>query len=56
MCVVNKQFELLFYSDYVHLQHDKLSITFIAGYVCLCGVCSHVVVFGLYGRLSWYPI
>ena len=58
MCVVNKQFELLefaFDSLYVALQYDKISLTFTAGSVCLCGVCSHVIVFGLYVRLSWHP-
>ena len=47
MCVVNKQFELLefvFYSVYVGLQYDEISLTFTAGSVCLCGVCSHVFV------------
>ena len=39
MCVVNKQFELL-ESVYVDLQYDEISLTFTAGYVCLCGVCS----------------
>ena len=42
MCVVNKQFELpefVFYSVYVDLQYDEISLTFIAGSVCLCGVC-----------------
>ena len=55
MCVVNKQFQLLefvFESVYVDLQYDKISLTFTAGSVCLCGACSHVVVLGLSGRLS----
>ena len=59
MCVVNKQFELLefvFYSVYVDLQYDEISLTFTARSVCLCCVCSHVVVFCLYMRLSWYPM
>ena len=59
MCVVNKQFELLefvFYSVYVDLQYDEISLTFTAGSVCLCGVCSPVVVLGLSVTLSWYPI
>ena len=42
MCVVNKQFELL---EFV-----------FSGYVSLCCVCGHVVVFGLSVRLSWYPM
>ena len=49
MCVVNKQFELLgfvFDSVYVDLQYE-ISLTFTAGFVSLCCVCSHVVVFGL---------
>ena len=59
MCVVNKQFELLefvFESVYVDLQYDEISLTFTAGYVCLCSVCIPVVVIGLYVRLSWYPM
>ena len=50
MCVVNKQFELLefvFDSVYVDMQYDEISLTFTAGYVSLCYVCSHVVVFGV---------
>ena len=56
MCVVNKQFdflELVFESVYVDLQYDEISLTFTAGYVCLCGVCSPVIVLGLSVRLSW---
>ena len=54
MCVVKKQFELLefvFESVYVDLQYDEISLTFTAGYVCLCGACSPVVVRGLSVRL-----
>ena len=43
MYVVHKQFERLefvFESVYVDLQYDEISLTFTAGYVCLCGVCS----------------
>ena len=50
MYVVNKQFELLefvFNSIYVDLKNNEIYFTFTAGYVCLCGVCSHVVVLGL---------
>ena len=57
VCVVNKQFELLdivFDFVYVDLQYDEMYLTFTAGSVSLSGVCSHVVVFGLSGRLSWY--
>ena len=43
MYVVNKQFEFL-----------SLSLTFTVVSVCLCGMCSHVVVLGLSVRLSWY--
>ena len=45
MCVVNKQFELLefvFYSAYVDLQYDEISLTFTAGSVSLCGVCGRL--------------
>ena len=43
MCVVYKQFELLefvFDSVYDDLQYDDIYLTFTAGYVCVCGVCS----------------
>ena len=44
---MNKQFELLeFVVDSVHL-HDKSYLNFTAGYVSLCFVCSHVVVFSV---------
>ena len=58
-CVVNKQFELLefvFDSVYVDLQYDEISLTFTAGSVSLYCICSHVVVFGVSVRLSWYPV
>ena len=47
---MNKNFELLefvFNSVYIDLQYDEISLSFIVGSVCLCGVCSHVVVHGL---------
>ena len=47
MCVMNKQFELLEFvseSVYVDLQYDEISLTFMAGPVCLCGVSSPVSV------------
>ena len=56
---MNKQFELLefvFDSVYVDLQYGDIYITFTAGYVSLCCVCGHVVVFGLSVTLSWYPM
>ena len=59
VCVVNKNFGLLefvFDSVYVDLQYDEISLTFTAGSVCLCGVCSPVVVLDLSVRLSWYPM
>ena len=37
---------------YVNLQYDEISLIFTAGPVCLCGVSSHVVVLGLFVRLS----
>ena len=58
MCVVSKQFEVLefvFDSVYVDLQYDEISLT-STGYVSLWCVCSHVVIFGLSVRLSWYPM
>ena len=59
MCVENKQFEILefvFGSVYFNLQYHKISLTFTAGSVSLCCICSHVVVFGLSVRLSWCPM
>ena len=59
MCLMNKQFALLeFVSDsvYVDLQYDEISLTSNAGSVSLWCVCSHVVVFCLSVRLSWYPM
>ena len=59
MCVVNKQFEILefvFDSVYADLQYDEIYLTFTAVSVSLCCVCSHVVVFGLSVKLSWYPM
>ena len=59
MCVGNKQFELLelvFNSVYIDLKYNEIYLTFTGGSVCLCGVCSHVVVPGLSVRLSWYPM
>ena len=59
MCVVYKQFDLLgfvFESVYVDLQHDEIPPTFTVGSVCLCSVSSHVLVFGLYVRLSWFAM
>ena len=59
MCVVNKNFELLefvFNSVYVDLKYNEISLTFTDGCMCLCGVCSYVVVIGLSVRLSRYPI
>ena len=49
MCVVNKQFEHLefvFDSVNVDLQYDEISLTYTAGSVSVCCVCSRVVVFG----------
>ena len=57
MCVMNKQFGLLeFVVDlvYVDLHYDEISLTSTAGSVSFCCVCSHVVIFGLSVRLSWY--
>ena len=59
ICVVNKQFELLefvYESVYADLQYDEISLTFTAGSVSLCCVCSHVVVFGMSVRLTWYAM
>ena len=59
VCVVNKQFELLeivFDFVYVDLQYDEISLIFTAEYVCLCVVCSSVVVLDLSVRLSCYSM
>ena len=59
MCVASKQFELLefvFDSIYVDLQYDEIYLIPTAGSVSLWCVCSHVVVFVLSVRLSWYPM
>ena len=39
-------------SVYADLQYDEISLMFMAGSVCLCGVSSPVVVLGLSVRLS----
>ena len=38
------------------MQYDEISLTSTAGSVSLWYVCSHVVVFSLSLRLSWYPM
>ena len=47
---------MCFDSVYVDLQYDEIYLTFTTGSVSLCCVCSHLVVFGLSVRLSWYPM
>ena len=57
MCVENKQFgplEFVFNSVYVDRTYNEISLTFTARSVCMCGVCSHVVVLDLPVMLSWY--
>ena len=54
MYVVNMQF--VFDSVYIGLQYYEISLTFPAGSVCFCGVCSPVAVIGLSVRLPWYPM
>ena len=44
---------ILFNSVYVDLQYNEISLIFTIGYVCLCGVCSHVVIFNMPVRLFW---
>ena len=59
MCFMNEQFELLeivFNFIYVHLEYNEINIAFTAGSMCLCGVCSLVVVFSVSVWLSWYPM
>ena len=53
------QFELLeffYYSVYVDLLYDEISLTSTTGSVSLYCVCSFVVVFDLSVRLSWFPM
>ena len=45
--------EFVFDSVYVDLHYDEISLTFTAGSVCLCGVCSPMAVFGLSVRLRY---
>ena len=50
MCVVNKQFELskfILESVYVDLQYDEISHHLLLDLCAWCGICGHVVVFGL---------
>ena len=55
MCVLNKQFELLEIAFIPFmLTCSIISLTFTAGSVTVCCVCSHMVIFGLSVRLSWY--
>ena len=59
MCVENKQFELLKFvlnSAYVDLKYNDIYLTFTAGSVCLCGMCSNLVILGMSVRLSWYSM
>ena len=42
----------VFYSVYVDLQYDEISLTLTA----LCCVCTHVVILSLSVRLSWHPM
>ena len=46
--------EFIFDSVYVDLQYDEIYLTFMVGSESLRCVCSHVGVFGLSVRLSWY--
>ena len=59
MCVVNTQFKLIefvFDSVYVDLLYDEISPTSTGRSVFLWCVSSHVFIFGLSVRLSWYPM
>ena len=47
-CSMIKQILLLL----LFIYYDEISLTFTAGSVCLCGVCSPVVVLGVFVRLS----
>ena len=39
MCVNKQLLKFVFDSIYVDMQYDEIYLTFIAGYVGLCGVC-----------------
>ena len=57
MCVVNNQClssSSLFLSPFMLTCSMMRFLSLLP--VCLCGVCSPVVVVGLYVRLSWYPM
>ena len=56
MCFVVSVICVVFNSIYVDLKYNQISLPFTAGSLCLCGVSSHVVVFGLSVRLSLYPM
>ena len=58
LCFLNYYDIWMFVFDfvYVNLQYDEISLTFTAGSVSLCCVCSHVVVSVLSVSLSWYPM
>ena len=45
---------LVLLAVYVDLKYNEIYLTSTAGYVCLCGMCNHVVVLGLSVRLSCY--
>ena len=45
-----------FDSVYVDLHYGEISLPFTTRSVCLCGVCSHVVVLDLSVRLSLYHV
>ena len=53
---MNNQFDLLefvFNFVNVNLKYNDISLTFTAGSVCLCGVCSRVIVLVLSVRMWW---
>ena len=42
------------YSNYVDMQYYEIYLTFTAGSVCLCGVCSYMAVLVCLGNLCGY--
>ena len=48
--------KFVFYSVSVDLKYNEIYLTLTAGHVCLCGVCSHVIILGMSVRLSRYPM
>ena len=56
MCVVNKQFEFLeVFKILLMLTYSMMRFISLL-LLCLCDVCSHVVILDRFVRLFWYPV